>query len=137
MADAGAWLRARALDPYQLRLREVSGCVQARPPTFDWAYPAFLFLCGTVAITVMSWSDRIAIVPGVIALGLGAVLLRFMIRIWTVMDADGWHGPDGLIARESIREIVLFRGADRRPDFLRTSDGERITITEALPAPFT
>jgi hypothetical protein len=142
MTDEGRWIQARSrgIGPdgaYQLRLRRVGSSVQAQHPPFDRAYPAFLFFWGIVAITVMSWSDRIAVLPGLVAVGLGVLLLRSALRVWTVIDADGWHGRHGAVARECIDEIVLFRGSDRRSDFVRTTDGDRFGIAETLPAPFT
>ncbi len=87
-----------------------------------------------MALALFAPSDRVAIGPGVIALVVGIVTARGALRVWTVLDADGLHLRRSTTARSEIIEIVLFRGRDRRSDFLRTADGRRLDIVSALPS---
>jgi hypothetical protein len=101
------------------------------------AYPVLLLSWSAIALVAWARSDRTFVVFGAVAAVLGFLLMWRTLRVWTVIDATGWHGPGGTIPREAIEEIVLFRGSGLPLDFIRTADGRRTPLNGLLPKPLT
>lgn len=141
--EGTGWLTARSerLDlnsaVRQPRLRVLGPTLQAQHSLIERAYPVVLLGWSAVALLTWARSDRMFYVFSAVAALLGALLMWRMLRVWTVIDASGWHEPNGVIPRPTIEEIVLFRGSGQPADFIRTSDGRRTPLTSLLPKPLT